>query len=57
MEDNLEREKRVRGDLEKNKRKLEGDVKVAQENIEELNKQRQDLEAHLRKYQLAFKCD
>jgi peptidoglycan hydrolase CwlO-like protein len=48
--DSLDREKNSRQDLEKEKRKLEGETKVAQENIDELGRQKQDIENHLRKY-------
>jgi len=50
----LEREKRLRQDTEKAKRKTEGDLKVAQENIEELNKQKHDVENNLRKYDIPY---
>merc|ERR1712154_578298 len=33
LEDNLNREKRSRADIEKNRRKFEGDLKVAQETV------------------------
>jgi len=49
LEDSLEREKRTRQDVEKAKRKVEGEVKVAQENIDELNKQKHDVENNLRR--------
>ena len=44
MEDNLEREKKVRGDVEKAKRKLEQDLKATQGNVEELERVRGELE-------------
>jgi phage shock protein A len=50
LEDGIEREKRARQDLEKSKRKVEGELKVAHENIDESNKQRHDIEANLKKY-------
>lgn len=49
LEDNLEREKRMKNDVEKAKRKVEGELKVAQESIEELNRQRHDLEQSVKK--------
>lgn len=49
MEDNIEREKRSRQDFEKSKRKTEGELKVAQENIDEINKQKHDVEQNLKK--------
>lgn len=50
MEDQLEREKRARQDLDKAKRKVEGELKISQENLEELLKQKHDLENNLKKY-------
>jgi len=35
MEENMEREKKMRGDAEKTKRKIEADLKMAQEEVEE----------------------
>ncbi len=49
LEENLEREKRSRQDTEKVKRKLEGELKISQENIDELVKQKQDLEGSLKR--------
>ena len=48
-EDNLEREKKARSDLEKVRRKLEGDLKMAQEAIDELDRSKHDLEDQVRK--------
>jgi myosin protein heavy chain len=45
----LERERHVRADTEKAKRKLEGELRIAQENLDELSKQRQDAENSLRR--------
>lgn len=50
MEEAADREKRVKQDLEKAKRKVEGDLKVANENIEEITKQKHDVENMLKKY-------
>jgi myosin heavy chain 6/7 len=49
LEDNLERERRARQDIEKTKRKVEGDLKVANETIDELNRQKQETETALKK--------
>lgn len=49
LEQNLDREKKGRQETEKAKRKLEGDLKVAQENIEEINRQKQDVENNVKK--------
>lgn len=51
MEDGLEREKRQRQEIEKSKRKIEGELKLAQENIDELNKQKHDLENNIKRFQ------
>lgn len=44
MEDNLEREKKVRGDVEKAKRKVEQDLKQTQEVVEDLEREKRELE-------------
>lgn len=44
MEDNLEREKKVRGDVEKAKRKIEQDLKQTQEVVEDLEREKRELE-------------
>ena len=44
MGDHLEAEKRNRADVDKAKRKMESDLKLCQENVEELDRIRQDLE-------------
>ena len=49
MEDNLEREKKVRGDVEKAKRKLENDLKMTQETVDELENVKRDLEENVRR--------
>ena len=46
----MEREKKVRGDVEKVKRKLELDLKAAQEQIEEGLRIRRELEEAVRKF-------
>lgn len=50
MEENLEREKKVRADVEKTKRKLESDLKMTQETVEELERVKRDMEEGGRKY-------
>ena len=52
MEENLEREKKVRADVEKAKRKVESDLKMTQETVEELERAKRDLEENVRKYEL-----
>lgn len=49
LEDNLEREKKVRADVEKAKRKIESDLKVTQESVEELERVKRDLEEAVRR--------
>ena len=44
MQENLDREKKVRADVEKVKRKLETDLKATQEAVEELERVKRDLE-------------
>jgi len=49
LENNLEREKRLRADVEKNKRKLESDLRSTQDSVEELEKLKRELEEAVRK--------
>jgi len=49
MEENLEREKKVRADVEKARRKVEADLKMTQETVEELENVKRDLEDRGRK--------
>ena len=49
MEENIEREKKLRSDVEKAKRKVEADLKMSQELVEELERVRRDLEESSRK--------
>lgn len=44
MEENIEKEKKMRADVEKAKRKLEMDLRATQENVEELERSRLLLE-------------
>jgi len=44
MQDNLDREKKVRADVEKAKRKLEQDLRQTQEAVEELERVKSELE-------------
>ena len=57
MEENLEREKKVRADVEKAKRKLETDLKMTQETVEELERVKRDLEEGGKKYILFLLFD
>ena len=50
LESSLEQEKKLRVDLERNKRKLEGDLKLAQESILDLENDKQQLDERLKKY-------
>lgn len=45
----MEREKKVRGDVEKAKRKVEQDLKATQEAVEDLERIKRDLEDANRK--------
>lgn len=45
----MEREKKVRGDVEKAKRKVEGDLKMTQETVEDLERVKRDMEELCRK--------
>ncbi|KAL1479533.1 hypothetical protein MTO96_051769, partial [Rhipicephalus appendiculatus] len=47
--DSLEREKKARADLEKNKRKVEGDLKLAQEAVADLEKHKKEMEQNLQR--------
>jgi len=49
MEENLEREKKARADVEKTRRKVEADLKMTQENVEELENVKRELEDRGRK--------
>ncbi|KAF4790133.1 myosin-7 [Turdus rufiventris] len=49
LESSLEQEKKIRMDLERAKRKLEGDLKLAQENIMDLENDKQQLDERLKK--------
>jgi len=49
LENNLEREKRLRADVEKNKRKLESDLRSTQDSVEELERLKRELEETVRK--------
>lgn len=49
LEDNLEREKKHRADVEKAKRKLESDLKMTQETVDDLERVKRDLEEGGRK--------
>lgn len=44
LEDSLEREKKLRGDIEKGKRKTEGDLKLTQEAVSDLERNKKELE-------------
>lgn len=44
LEDSLEREKKMRGEMEKMKRKTEGDLKLAQEAVIDLEKAKKEMD-------------
>lgn len=45
----MEREKKMRGDVEKAKKKVEADLRSTQEAVEELERVRGDLEGQVKK--------
>lgn len=45
----MERERKVRGDVEKAKRKVEQDLKMTQETVDDLERVKRDLEDNTRK--------
>lgn len=49
MNDKLESEKRNRAECDKEKRKMESDLKICQENVEELDRMKHDLEENLKR--------
>ena len=49
LEDGLEHEKKIRADVEKVKRKLEGDLKMTQETVEELEHAKREAEESIKK--------
>lgn len=49
LESSLEQEKKVRMDLERAKRKLEGDLKLSQESVMDLENDKQQLDEKLKK--------
>lgn len=53
LESSLEQEKKLRVDLERNRRKLEGDLKLAQESVSDLENDKQQLDERLQKYALS----
>merc|ERR1712106_78366 len=53
-EDVLEREKKSKGDVEKIKRKIEGDLKLTQESVADLERVKSDLQAVLQRKEKEF---
>lgn len=49
VEVSLEQEKRVRVDLERTKRKLEGDLKLSMDSVRDLENQKDQLEENMKK--------
>merc|ERR1712045_807329 len=47
LEDNLNREKRSRADIEKKRRQFEGDLKVAQETVMDAERGKKDMEINI----------
>lgn len=57
LQEGLEREKKVRADVEKVKRKVETDLKATQEAVEELDRIKHELEDTIRKYVVKLLID
>ena len=55
LQEDLDREKKVRADVEKVKRKVETDLKATQEAVEELDRIKHELEDALKKYENLLK--
>lgn len=51
----MEREKKAKADLDKAKKKVEGDLKAAQGSLEELDRAKRDLDEVLKKKELEIK--
>jgi len=49
LEDSLEREKKVRSDVEKAKKKVEIELKSTQETVEDLERVKRELEENVRR--------
>lgn len=49
MESTLEQEKKQRAELERTKRKLEGDLKLSMDSVKHLENQKEELEERLKK--------
>ena len=47
LEGSVDKEKRNRGNLEKERRKIEGELKIMQETVAELERSRKELEAQI----------
>ena len=54
LSDNLDREKKHRADVEKARRKVENDLKMTQETVEELERIKHDLEENSRRSRNSF---
>merc|ERR1719412_2015113 len=47
LQDSYEREKRARADIEKQRRKTEGELKVTQEGVSDLERTKKELESNI----------
>ena len=54
LEASLEQEKKLRMDLERTKRKLEGDLRLTQETVMDLENDKQRLEEKLKKHEFEY---
>lgn len=50
LEDNWEQEKKIRAEVEKARRKAEGDLKMTIDNLNEMERAKLDLEEVVKKY-------
>ena len=49
LQDSYEREKRSRGDVEKQRRKIEGELKVTQESVSDMERSKKEFEANIQR--------
>lgn len=55
VEGSLEQERKTRLELERTKRKLEGDLKLSKDSVNNLENQKEELEDRLKKYENSSK--
>lgn len=57
VEDNWDQEKKIRAEVEKARRKAEGDLKMTIENLNEMERAKLDLEEVVKKYVSSYICN